>query len=61
MMASWQIKGLLLLASALVAITLVASTTGAVANASADAAAAIERPAGAEVLTVQRSGAWYDR
>ena len=28
-MVSWQIKGLLLLASALVAITLVASTSGA--------------------------------
>jgi hypothetical protein len=37
-MATWQIKGLLLLTSALAAITLAASTTGALAQPSAPAA-----------------------
>ena len=64
---AWQIKGLLLLTSALAAITLAASTSGATAKVPAPAVAApapcsttgpTPRPGG-EILVTGWSGSWY--
>ncbi|HYZ25609.1 MAG TPA: hypothetical protein VE592_02365 [Geminicoccaceae bacterium] len=66
-MATWQIKGLLLLTSALAAITLAASTSGAMARVSAPAAVApapcsttgLALQPGGEILVTGRSGSGY--
>jgi hypothetical protein len=66
-MLSWQIKGLLLLASALVAIMLAASTAGAASTPSARAAAqpvcasvAIAWQPGGEIVVTTPPASWHD-
>jgi hypothetical protein len=66
-MTSWQIKGLLLLGSALAATALAASTSGATSKTSADPADRplrvtefAERPSAVDIVVIKPPASWHD-